>query len=650
MLRMQGCSRPMSTQTHPSPMISRLQDTDGQTLRGDFRDTLYESSFSKISHTAQLRAASPRHSVSTSRDSPSSSKPNSTHDRQRPSLPSTNSVNVSIDIAPNPKTTHSPRRLWVLSRLKSSIDTSGVTQHSTRRPSVQSLDFSIPPEEPEKHFIDSIGMVIPGVCNQNQCARLSAHFIANWRLCEPIEYTTPLAEHGITFSDYGRVLAALANFLNEIPNEAKQKAKSGAPRWHLQGWQASVAVSENISKSESAQQHKKAAQQAAALNKLLGDISWSWQRRGLPVMMCVSSYSLFAPNRISESFVQILHAPLQASPPTQSFTEPWTSTSRLSFIEPFVIAKEERSLTVSRHKPSRRSISPPMASNSAVVHHHHQLNHRDRTRPWPLWPNAIPSRKRDLMNGHADRYGVDPYFRAWIRANINSRTRCTSYAKYMIEQEDNPFINTRLEYVTPTRRALPWNLLTMWSNQLEGHYPSTANRTKYEHNRRLECRKTVERGYRLRIASFGFRHPIYPLHTPEMEELGLTLEAYHTIIDTIEGIRQNYKPNANEFLPHYLDAWSKLRRRGAEDAMVKVSEYMRQVNALDRRVVWTIEKIPGVYDRGLGKDREEWEISLWNGEDPLELLIQLERWGIIEKKFNMEDDEGFERPWCRLEA
>jgi hypothetical protein len=72
---------------------------------------------------------------------------------------------------------------------------------------------------------------------------------------------------------------------------------------------------------------------------------------------------------------------------------------------------------------------------------------------------------------------------------------------------------------------------------------------------------------------------------------------------------------------------------------MKVSEYIRELNASQRHLVWTIEKIPGVYDRGLARDRTEWEISAWNGEDPLELLIQLERWGIIEKRLSLDDDD-----------
>jgi hypothetical protein len=35
-----------------------------------------------------------------------------------------------------------------------------------------------------------------------------------------------------------------------------------------------------------------------------------------------------------------------------------------------------------------------------------------------------------------------------MRANVNARTKSSSYARWLIEKEDNPFINTRLEYTT----------------------------------------------------------------------------------------------------------------------------------------------------------------------------------------------------------
>jgi hypothetical protein len=33
------------------------------------------------------------------------------------------------------------------------------------------------------------------------------------------------------------------------------------------------------------------------------------------------------------------------------------------------------------------------------------------------------------------------------------------------------------------------------------------------------------------------------------------------------------------------------------------------------------------------------ELSAWNADDPLELLMQLERWGIIEKRMSLDEED-----------
>ncbi|KAF2636540.1 hypothetical protein P280DRAFT_533664 [Massarina eburnea CBS 473.64] len=557
------------------------------------------------------------------------------------SIPSsTTSTNFTIDTTLD-ITSSARSRPSIFRRLKSSISAVSQSPPNAKRPSVHPSDFGVAPDQPEKHFIDSIGMVIPGVCNRDLCEHPLAHFVTNWRLCEPTEYTTALADHGITHADHWMLLAALLNFLDDVPHEGHliRKPKSEEPARSLSVAQFLDPPTYTV--TESALQYKLAEKQAKTLDKLLEDISWNWQKRGVPVMVCVGSYSLFTPNRISEAVVQILHVSLQreSSPPLAP-ADPRVAT-RLSFIDPFSIADEERSVAGPRHKMNRRSTSPasPTPWND-LPHHYKQQQLRDRTRPWPLWPNAIPSQKRELMNDHADRYGVDPYFRAWMRANINSGTKSTSYAKYMIEQEDNPFINKRLHYTTPpSRSVLLWRSLTVKSKQRNEQASSKVNRETYEHNRKLEVRKTVEHGSRLRIARFGFRHPIYPPHTPEMEELGLTKDAYRAIIRNIEDLRKMSIINSKGCIPGCFAPWRKIRHRSTEDALTKVSEYVRHINAADRRIVWTIEKIPGVYEQGLGRNKKEWEISAWNGEDPLELLIQLEKWGIIERRLGIDDDE-----------
>jgi hypothetical protein len=498
-------------------------------------------------------------------------------------------------------------------------------------------------------------MVIPGVCNRKRCTHPLAHFIINWRLCEPIEYTTALADHGITYGDYCRLLTLLANFSDDISSEPpKLREGSGGSISRL--WspiQKNILTEVNsgnrktrplVSRScpslDIAHYHKLVQQQASNLNHILEEVSWNWQKRGLPVMVCVSSFSLFNPNRITESFIQILHVPHQIRSP-RGATPVSEAAPRLSFIDPEAVEQaEECSVAKPRQRLNRRSLSPPSPSIGGIHLHHHQQLSRDKSKPWPLWPNALPSHKRDMMNEHVVRYGVDPYFRAWVRADVNSRTRCTSYAKYMIEQEDNPFINSRLDYAAPPSRiAIIWDLHNLVSMKWKRQYPSTANRDKYEHNRRLECRKTVENGYRLRIASFSFRHPIYPPHTPEMEELGLTKQSYLDITNHIEDIRLSQKSSSVQCLPQVFKSWRKIRPRRTEDALIRVSEYIRKINSSNKKLVWTIETIPWVYDLGLGRDKKEWQISAWNGEDPLELVLQLEKWGIIEKKLNIDEDE-----------
>jgi hypothetical protein len=490
-------------------------------------------------------------------------------------------------------------------------------------------------------------MVIPGVSNRRQCPHPLAHFVTNWRLCQPIEYTTALADHGITYTDYCRLTAALEDFLDGIPNEPRYKFAPKDRWWVPRGWQSRDSRSEDgsalhttlstSSNIDSMDQFKRSEYHAANLNKLLAEISENWQKRGLPVMVCISSFSAFAPNRLSESHVQVLHVQLQPKTPEQRAVDDQKYVPRLSFLDPFaatnVLKADDISVSV-RPRIERRSPSPhsPNSNPANCIYHHHLAQQKDRTRPWPLWPNAIPMRKRELMHAHADRYGVDPHFRAYMRANINARTKSSSYAKWLIEKEDNPFINTRLEYAT-SRSGITLSRDLISGGDKETNARIT-NRDNYEHNRRLECRKTVEHGSRLRIVRFGFRHHIYPPHTPEMAELGLTAEIYSKIISDIDDIRRNSKSNANCW------AWLRdIRRRSPEDCLVKVSEYVRHINAQQRRIVWTIEKIPGVYARGSGGKGKEWEISAWNGEDPLELLVHLERWGIIEKRWNIDDDE-----------
>ncbi|KAL5420926.1 hypothetical protein PMIN04_006026 [Paraphaeosphaeria minitans] len=647
--------RPSIIQSHSKPTDTRVSDLEKALVKdpAEFPNAILEPAVYTSLHT---NSHLDPHSFSTIQESLSSprpsSRPPSLFGSSRPSRPSLasslTSATFSVDVRPDRKENEASAtcpslRPSLKARLRSSPSSFKATKPSTHPSEFQNEPEQ--PEQPEKHFIDSIGMVIPGVCNRSRCENPRAHFVSHWRLCEPIEYTTALADHGITYFDYSRLVSALSNVLDDTSSNPKKRQRD-TPWWRIMRFEASNTVGsleqEGQQRSSSTRrqhifgvgpegQNAGDGQQAEDLNRLLEHVTSHWQRRGLPVVACVGSFSLFTPNRISEAFVQILHVPLETQP--AKTYEP-RDAARLSFIDPFAVAgSEERSVASPRPVVKRRSGSPHSAmSNGSHLYHHQQLQFRDRTRPWPLWPKAIPSRKREQMIANADRYGTGPHFRAWIRAGINSRTKCTSYAKYMIEKDDNPFINTRLEYVNPPAgESLMLGLIGTKDKS-----PSSVNMKYYEHNRRLECRRTIENGSRLRIVRFGFWNPLHPPHTAEMDALGLTREKYATIVREIEDIRQSTRPL---YFSTCLNPRNKVRGRYTVDLLNKVIEYIRQINGEGRRVVWTIEKIPGVYDQGIGCGKQEWEISAWNGEDPLKLLIQLEKWGIIEKRLDLEDDD-----------
>ncbi|KAF2036091.1 hypothetical protein EK21DRAFT_83805 [Setomelanomma holmii] len=641
-----GISQSISNST-PTKRVELPSDISGDvSSSGESRDKVEDTILPKSPRPAHLRLLEDRLSNSTVDDSPLQSR-SSSPDRSPPSSATSPSIYTVESFT---RFVGSRRRPSILSRLRSSISTASTSNLLTKRPSIEPPDFRTLPEQPEKRFVDSIGVVCPGVCDRPQCAHPCAHFVSTFRICQPIEYTTALADHCLTYSDYCRLLSALKNFLVEHSVEMKLKSSQEAlpsalenPAYFI-GSHDNVAARSNYSGStfmDTTEQLSEARRQANALNELLAEITSHLRDRGLPVMVCISSFSLFAPHRISEAHIQILHAPFAPHNRSSSATPDARLAQRNSFIDPFTFAMEERrSVSRSRPKLEERSLSETITRTQSSKYHHQTSQNRDRSMPWPLWPNAIPSRKRQVMNENADRYGVDPYFRAWMRANINSRTRSSTYAKYMIEHEDDPSIDRRLEYTDAfSRGALVWNVVAHGSRAYKDQFLSSVNRAKYEHNRRLECRKTIEHGSRLRILRFGFRHAIYPPHTPEMEELGLSGSAYQEILSNIADIHWRAQFATKCPVSYFLSSLNKFRRRSTEDALMKVSEYIRTLNASQRRVVWTIEKIPGVYDRGLARDGTEWEISAWNGEDPLELLIQLERWGIIEKRLSLEDDD-----------
>jgi hypothetical protein len=611
------------------------------------RHKVDDTTLPKLPRLSHVRPLEIRHSSSTVEDSPPQSRSSSTRPGLSPTATSTSVYTIETFAG----STHGPSS--VPSRLDSSISPAPTSGPTVPRQSIDPSDFRTPPEQPEKRFVDSVGVVCPGVSDRLQCNR-HVHFVSTFRICAPIEYSTALADHGVTYTDYCRLLTSIENFLKDHAGDARWKLPQKAPHLICEHQQESLASrhaphNHGGAFLDTSEQLGRAKRQAHALNQLLEDITSNLRARGLPVVIHISSFSLFPPYRITEGHVQILHAPFATDIQSVSEKPDPRCGQRLSFIDPFSFVRtESRSVSKSRPGLESRSQSEQITHIQCSKHHHQAFQYRDRSKPWPLWPNAIPTRKRQAMLENADRYGADPFYRAYLRANINARTTSSTYAEYMIEQEDDPFVNRRLKYTGDASRgalALDANI----NNPKSGtkHSVSScvrrnlllANRARYEHNRRLECRKNVEQGSRLRIIRFGFRHAIFPVPTPEMEELGLTKARYETIISNIAGIRTSAQLCTKCPVSYLLSAVNTVRRRSTGDALLKVSQYIRELNASQRRVVWTIEKIPGVYDRGLARDRSEWEISVWNGSDPLELLIELERWGIIEQGLNSEDDE-----------
>lgn len=167
-------------------------------------------------------------------------------------------------------------------------------------------------------------------------------------------------------------------------------------------------------------------------------------------MVCVHSFSLFTPSRVLESHIQILHvdrdqtlqAALMSAPPRKPSQR---MGQRLSFVDVFPVAESEPRPTLERRAMS--TAETIRCVDDSIPHH---AQSRDRSKPYPLWPNAIPLRKREVLGANIDRYGVDPYFRAWMRASINASTWCSTYVKYLAEMEDNSLVKRRKQYADTT--------------------------------------------------------------------------------------------------------------------------------------------------------------------------------------------------------
>ncbi|KAF2190414.1 hypothetical protein K469DRAFT_697685 [Zopfia rhizophila CBS 207.26] len=209
-------------------------------------------------------------------------------------------------------------------------------------------------------------MVIPGVCDQTRCPSLQTHFVSNWRLCEPVEYATTLADHGITYTDYSRLIAALADFISKLPKQPKRKAEQSQKSCNRRKtccWSEEETgvddegefdqVKGDIKMDsiiESVEEIEEVEQQAAKLNVLLADITSNWQIRGAPVMVCLSSLSLSAKSDLRSSRPDPTYAVSMAEFQSSREKEALNCTPRISgpsFHEPF--------RTLSNHLASARA-------------------------------------------------------------------------------------------------------------------------------------------------------------------------------------------------------------------------------------------------------------------------------------------------------
>jgi hypothetical protein len=192
---------------------------------GESRDVVQDTILSTLPHPLHTLLSEKRKSGSTIGDSPTQSRSSSPYANLASSA--TSPSVYTLDSFTNYNAARGQRRPSTINRLRSSIST-GSSKHVAQRSLVQPADFLIQPEQPEKRFVDAIGMIFPGVCDRTQRAHPFAHFVTSFRLCEPIEYTTALADHGVIYADYCRLIAALLNFLDDMSDKQKRPGSGSA--------------------------------------------------------------------------------------------------------------------------------------------------------------------------------------------------------------------------------------------------------------------------------------------------------------------------------------------------------------------------------------------------------------------------------------
>lgn len=224
---------------------SRASDdvSDEDSSSDESRDTVDDVALPSIYGLSHIRSAENHFSYSSSDSSSthshsSSLQPTPISSATSPSIYTVDSFTAYIGA-------DATRRPSKFRRLRSSVGTSS-SQPLRQRPTVEPLDFRAPPEQPERRFVDSIGIVCPGVCDRPQCAHPIAHFVSAFRVCQPIEYTTTLADHGLTYSDYSRLRTALKNFLIDQGVEtAMHDSQESLPYVH-EGRRSNVGLQDRV--------------------------------------------------------------------------------------------------------------------------------------------------------------------------------------------------------------------------------------------------------------------------------------------------------------------------------------------------------------------------------------------------------------------
>jgi hypothetical protein len=200
-----------------------------------------------------------------------------------------------------------------------------------------------------------------------------------------------------------------------------------------------------------------------------------------------------------------------------------------------------------------------------------------------------------------------------MRASLDSRTTCGTYNEYTLDKEQYFFLKERLRNLESPASSAP---------------AGTTTRARYQHNWQLEFCWSIENGSRSRLIRFSSSIKV---HNLELEEFGLSKDDFEAVIARVDEIVSARMETPQPLRTSVFSVLCKFCDCRNNDVILKLRRFIRKLNAAQRRIVWTLETI--VDTRG---DHIDWEISAWNGEDSLELLIELERWGIVEKRLDVE--------------